>query len=295
MKIFISTNSSNNFTLPKRGIQNYKGYSIFRCFYNVFHNSFKNKTTISPLPFDPVSTSTPIYEKNRIPSHYAVIENISDTGSSSHDLQDTRENIFPINQPCEKTPPVNYKRLYPFFYQKNVKITKYDCDLIEMSWNIVLTGDLHYFKRLKEEQQISQKKNSVSWFYDTFYALFYSYDEINNTNMAKIFKRNMKIQSHALVMIIKNCIKLARAYSIGQKFDFQVMHKSHDVFGMIYEHYIIISIILISAFEKCLREQWTHEMEHAWTKTITLLLRGIIPHFTHHVVPRHRTIDAAHT
>lgn len=311
-----------------------KSNGVFSCFYNIFQKSLKKTAIVTPLPeldID-IQDSTNFYEKNKPPSHHAIVlkssssclSDINVPSPSPYKQKICKQQPYDISSSAVLTsivlgaaiprdsvekdfsstltkththfsplPILNdvhthalrlnlqkYKKIYPQFYKKNVNITKNDCDAIEKSWNIIMIGDLNYFKRLKEEKQISSKKNSVSWFYDKFYETFYNYDEINNTHMAKIFKRNMKIQSHALVMIVKNCMKIAKLYSSGKKFDFHKMHKSHDVFGMIYDDYVIISVILLSTFENCLREQWTREMEDAWAKTITILLRDIIPHFT---------------
>lgn len=168
---------------------------------------------------------------------------------------------------------------YPLFYIKGARITPQDCVEIKKSWQLVVDEKLAYFKHMKECNMIPMSKSSVSWFYDVFYESVYTYDVNNNSNMCNIFKHNLKIQAHALMVIINNCINIAQKYSLGEKFDYRAMHKAHDVLEITYKHYLIISELLLATFDRCLREQWTKEMEIAWCKLVSRILKDIMPHY----------------
>lgn len=163
---------------------------------------------------------------------------------------------------------------YPRFYEKNVVITPEDYELVKYSWKLVMDEDLPYFNDMKKSGIISLEKTAVSWFYDMFYENVYSYDEFTNNNMTEIFKNNMKIQAHALIVIIKNSIHIAQSYSIGKKVNFDTMYKAHRDINLLYNHYVIISEILLTTFERCLCDKWTRDMEAAWCKTISILLQA---------------------
>lgn len=168
---------------------------------------------------------------------------------------------------------------YPLFHIKDPVLTKQDCAEIKKSWKLIVDEDLHYFQQIKEQNSLPQSKTAVAWFYDMFYEGVYTYDANHKSNMIDIFKHNLKIQAHALIVIINNCLSIADKYSRGQKFEFKMMHKAHDILGVKYRHYVIICEILLSTFDRCLREQWTREMEIAWCKLISLLLKSVLPHY----------------
>ena len=166
---------------------------------------------------------------------------------------------------------------YPLFFEKNVIIEPVEHNLMKYSWRIVMDDELNYFTDLKKCGMISPSKTAVSWFYDIFYENVYVYDASNNSNMVDIFKNNMKIQAHALILIIKNFITIAEYYSSGKAFNYNNMYNAHSKLAINYSHYIIVAEILLTTFERCLFDQWTTDMEIAWCKTIAVLLKSVKP------------------
>jgi len=168
---------------------------------------------------------------------------------------------------------------YKLFNMKDAVISQEDCYEIKKSWQLIIDDNLKYFKSMKESKLLPDTKTAISWFYDTFYQNVYMYDEVNKSNMTNIFKNNLKIQARALIVIIENCLYIADIYKSGEKYEFKIMHKVHDKIGIKYKNYVTIFEILLMTFNHCLREQWTNEMELAWCKLISLLLRDILPHY----------------
>ena len=168
---------------------------------------------------------------------------------------------------------------YPMFHMKHITLTPQDYIHLKTSWQLVIDENLYYFKNMKKQNIICKEKTALSWFYDVFYETVYTYDAINNTTMTKILKHNLKIQAHVLTTIVNNCINFVRNYKINQTFDYSIMFHAHDKIGIKYNHYIIIFETLMATFDRCLRLQWTREMEFSWCKTISIVLRNILPHY----------------
>lgn len=245
-----------------------------KCILSYLHYFVKKASTI--VPSRDTTTATPISPgesgKSMTLSDRLFYNKIAQSKTSSI-FKSAAESAAAAATDTEKSSSIISSK-YPLFYEKNVVITPEDHENIKYSWKLVVDEDLSYFNDLKKCGMISPDKPAVSWFYDMFYESVYSYDVSNNSNMTEIFKNNMKIQAHALIVIIKNCIHIAQSYSVGKKVNFDTMYKAHRDIRMSYSHYVIVSEILLNTFERCLCDQWTRDMEIAWCKTISVLLQA---------------------
>jgi len=240
-------------------------------------NTIKNVTKIVKakptscimLNFKEVQSDVETIEKEPIHS-FTPNKNILQISNSS--------SIDNINSSDDLVSTITDSR-YQKFNIKNAIITQEDCDELKDSWQLIIDENLNYFNEMKAGNLLPETKTAISWFYDIFYENVYIYDDIHKTNMVDIFKNNLKIQAHALMVIINNSLSIAKIYKSGKKVDLKKMHKVHDKIGIKYKNYITLFEILLITFNTCLREQWTYKMKLAWCKLISLLLKDILPHY----------------
>ncbi|CAM9124880.1 unnamed protein product [Chrysoparadoxa australica] len=148
--------------------------------------------------------------------------------------------------------------------------------LIRMSWKWVTEGTKVY-KVTKAAEGKSSKMTSLAsplaWFYDSFYELL----EWQDPGIKEVLGSSLVKQSKFLMGTI-TAIGGLEAFALGDGLEqlLSVCDANADM-GITSSNYAALGLCLLEALKVCCGEDWTVEIEKAWTEALSIFAMVCVP------------------
>jgi hemoglobin-like flavoprotein len=160
--------------------------------------------------------------------------------------------------------------MMPVYYIDDIVLPS-DIALAEHSWSAIVNDTSEKFQQLKHNNSCSSP-SCLSWFYVIFYDRLFDVHPLSR----QLFTNTLNNQGKFLVMMISSCLK-----QLDNSNQFQssmlALAERHCERGVRANEYGIVGDVLFWSLRQVLGGGYTAEVEHAWIKIYSHMLKFIVP------------------
>jgi len=143
-------------------------------------------------------------------------------------------------------------------------------ELTKLSWERIVSGDAQGFKKIQENDPTV---TSLVYFYDRFYTqLFFLYPEVKRFFQASISSQGRRLVKSLMGLATITLFDTSRVHS--RLVELTNTHNTIGIHPMYYGGFVWNMIITL---RHCLGEDWTNDIQEAWTIAGSYMLRTMVP------------------